>query len=178
VDAKLSDYQTARQALADLHAPFAGADDPLPRFRTVSPDRIPQPFRKLLVHQEHMTAILQGHYGRPVRLKVLRQRREGDCYRRQIALTLDGGRPIVEYGIVRIDLRYMPEDVRKQILGRRAPLGDVLIAHDVLRQVQPRWFLRFPEGFARADGPLYGRVGTIYVQREPAIELLEVVTGA
>jgi len=54
----------------------------------------------------------------------------------------------------------------------------------VLRRIKPRWFLQFPPGGAvlkmfRAveSQPLYGRIGTIYCNDEPAIELLELVSG-
>ena len=50
--------------------------------------------------------------------------------------------------------------------------------------VQPKWFLRFDPGStilewmkAKTDKPYYGRLGTIYCNGEPAVEVLEVVTG-
>src|SRR6266550_492182 len=61
--------------------------------------------------------------------------------------------------------------------GQAAPVA-------VLRKVQPRWYLKFP-----ANAPLlaaagavfphttYGRIGTIFCNHEPAIEVLEIVSG-
>jgi len=49
---------------------------------------------------------------------------------------------------------------------------------------KPRFFVRFPAGGpvlnlfgASETRPVYGRLGTIYCDEEPAIELLEIVTG-
>ena len=85
---------------------------------------------------------------------------------------------------MRIDLSYTPEIVREAILERRTPLGDILIRHNVLRRIEPRWYLRvsggcsmFSETIAATTGDTFGRVGTIYCNDQPAIELLEVVTG-
>jgi hypothetical protein len=54
----------------------------------------------------------------------------------------------------------------------------------VLRRIKPRWFMRFPGGgplltfFGDTTGrPMYGRIGTIYCNEEPAIDLLEIVTA-
>jgi hypothetical protein len=90
----------------------------------------------------------------------------------------------VEWGIVRLDFRYMDAAVRDEILRKQMPLGAILIKHDVHRRIKPRFFLRFPPGgpvpklFGAAESrPVYGRLGTIYCDEEPAIELLEIVTG-
>jgi hypothetical protein len=62
-------------------------------------------------------------------------------------------------------------------------LGAVLIKHNVLRRVKPRWFMSFPKdgpvmalfGPSEHVGPAYGRIGTIYCDGEPAIEVMEIV---
>ena len=110
---------------------------------------------------------------------------DGDIYTRKINLTPRGTNKVVEWGIVKLDFRYMSAAVREEILAHRLPLGAVLIKHDVLRRVKPRWFLRFPGGGPvlrlfdprASDGPAYGRVGTIYCNEEPAIEVIEIVVN-
>ena len=86
--------------------------------------------------------------------------------------------------VVRLDLRYMSTKVKTAILNEDIPLGAILTNHNVLRRIEPRWFLRFDESspvlswFAcQTEGPLYGRLGTIYCNHEPAIEVLEIVTA-
>ncbi len=140
---------------------------------------MPAPFDQLLCHSNHMTTTLGGFFGVPVCLRVLSERRSADDYCRQILLTAGPDGPVVEFGIARVNLAFAPEAVRDAILEKRTPLGDILIAHQVLRTIRPLWFLRAPAGslvrYFGADQPAHGRVGTIYFHNEPAIELLEVV---
>lgn len=149
----------------------------------VRAEEIPEPFRTLLVHEGHMTAVLQQHFGQRVTLKVLRQEGKEGEYRREILLILPDGRTAVEYGLVRIDLTALDEDARREVLCGRKPLGDILIMNDVLRRVVPQWYLRFTGAASptRYFGPpipatAYGRIGTIFVADQAAIELLEVVS--
>ena len=189
---KLSDSPETAAALLDLCKPFV-ADGFNPQCVVVQPDEIPFPQDQLLVHHEHMTAVLERHHGAAVDVHVLAEHFEGDLYTRKISLTrgatggANGGEAdtVVEWGIVRLDFRYMDPEVRDEILRKRMPLGAILIKHDVLRRVKPRWFLRFPPGGpvlglfgdAVTARPAYGRIGTIYTNEEPAIELLEIVVN-
>ena len=134
-----------------------------------------------------MTTELQRHHGKPVEVHVLDERLDGDLYTRKIFLTPAGSDKVIEWGIVRLDFRYMSSEVREEILRKQLPLGAILIKHDVLRRIKPRWFLRSPAGgpvfrlFSDSHapgGPVYGRIGTIYCNEEPAIELLEIVANA
>ena len=171
-------------ALRELCRPLKGGDAVEPKCVIVQPNEIPHPTDVLLVHHEHMTEVLEKRYGRPVDLHVLDERLDGDFYTRKIKLIPTGGGPVVEWGIVRLDLRFMSDTVRAEILAKQSPLGEILIRHNVHRRIKPRWFMRFPArgpmltflGDA-GDRPLYGRIGTIYCDEKPAIELLEIVTA-
>jgi chorismate-pyruvate lyase len=174
----------ALAALEELFRPFAPgweAHD----CAVVHPDSIPHPQDHLLVHHDHMTVVLQKHHGAPVAVNVLEEHREGDLYTRKISLATVGGGPVVEWGICRLNLRHMPAAVGDEILARKTPLGAILIRHNVHRRVKPRYFLRLPEhsdvmqilGAPDNAEPVYGRIGTIYCDNEPAIELLETVVN-
>jgi hypothetical protein len=149
----------------------------------VSDAMVPDPFRQLLVHSEHMTTRLERHCGRPVTLSVLASRRDGDSYRRMILLRPKDKTGAVEFGIVRIDLRRIAADVKREILDQAAPLGEILIRHNVLRRVEPRAYLRFAPAapftkhFKPGLAATYGRLAVIHYDTQPAIELLEVVSG-
>src|SRR5687767_15009593 len=181
---KLSDSPVTAAALLELCKPFV-ANGFEPRCVVVQPDEIPFPQDQLLVHHEHMTVVLERHHGQAVRVHVLEEHLDGDLYTRKISLTRGDSDTVVEWGIVRLDFRYMDPDVRDEILRKQMPLGAILIKHDVLRRIKPRWFLRFPPGGpilalfgdAQTAEPVYGRVGTIYCNEEPAIELLEIVVN-
>jgi hypothetical protein len=181
---RIDPLEAALAALRELCRPLKGGDAVQPRCVVVQPNEIPHPSDALLVHHEHMTEVLQRHYGRAVDLHVLDERLDGDFYTRKVKLTPAGSDEAVEWGIARLDLRFMPDPARQEILARRAPLGDILVRHNVLRRIKPRWFMRFPGGgplltfFGDTTGrPMYGRIGTIYCNEEPAIDLLEIVTA-
>ena len=183
---KLSDLPVTESALTELCRPFVPNGGFAPQCVVVQPDEIPFPQDQLLVHHDHMTVVLERHHGSPVRVHVLGEHLDGDIYTRKISLT-PTGQPakVVEWGIVRLDFRYMAREVRDEILAKQLPLGAILIKHDVLRRIKPRWFLRFPPrgpvlglfGNTTTSEPAYGRIGTIYCNDEPAIELLEIVVN-
>jgi hypothetical protein len=182
---KLSDLPVADAALRELCKPFVR--DPAefkPEVVVVQPDEIPHPQDQLLVHHAHMTEVLQRHHGSPVEVTVQEEHNGGPLYTRKISLAPhDQPGKVVEWGIVRLDFRYMADEVRDEILAKQLPLGAVLIKHDVLRRIKPRWFIRCPATgpllrlFGRPTTPddVYGRIGTIYCNDEPAIELIEIV---
>src|SRR4051812_9930513 len=109
---------------------------------------LPEPYRLLLAHSEHMTVTMEAFYGKPVDVRVLEAGRDGEFYYRRIVLTLHGTDRVVQYGLVRIDLSLLPPVVRDAILAQDTPLGRVLIEHNVLRRVEPTAFLRVDPGLS------------------------------
>jgi hypothetical protein len=177
---KLSDSPETAAALQELCKPFV-ADGFDPQCVVVQPDEIPFPQDQLLVHHEHMTCVLERHHGEPVRVHVLEEHFDGDLYTRKISLTRGESDTVVEWGIVRLDFRYMDPTVRDEILARQMPLGAILTSHDVLRRIKPRWFPRIPPGGtvlgpvrdAATRSPLRPRRHDL-LQRGAANELLEI----
>jgi hypothetical protein len=181
----LEECTTPQEALVELVLPFVADRTQIRTTCTeVPPDRVPEPFHWLLVHKNHMTKVLEAQYGRPMELDVVKYALDDEFYTRKIILRPQATDVIVEVGVVRLNFRYMSREVRDEILKRETPLGAILIRHKVLRKVEPRWYLKFP-----ANAPLlaaagatfphetYGRIGTIYCNHEPAIEVLEIVSG-
>lgn len=148
----------------------------------ISGDQMPEPYRSLLVHTHHMTVTVERHYGGPVDVKVLHTVRNGDEYARQILLELQGSGRVVQSGIVQIDLSLLSPPVREKIVEGKTPLGRVLIEHNVLRHIQPAGYLKVePDadlcrwfGLAKPV-TLYGRLGVIFTDGKPAIEVLEIL---
>lgn len=146
---------------------------------------LPPLFCDLLVHDDHMTTTLQNHYGCPVELRVLDEQSDESLYARKILLGLRGSGRIVEFGIVRLNLELIAEDVRNEIRQRKTPLGDILIRHDVLRRIEPKWYFRFAPQSPLAEHfeprhrkSVFGRIGVIHCDGRPAILLLEIVADA
>lgn len=179
----LTDCRTPQEALDELCAPLCGYRPRPGSCEAVTPDEMPEEYRRLLVHDRHMTLALKEHCGTRLDLYVMDVHRDGDSYRRKIFLTPSGSSQAVELGVVRLDLRQLPSGPKDEILGQQTPLGAVLVKHDVLRRIRPRWYLKFPAGSPMLawfgypeDGPFYGRLGTIWCNHEPAVEVLEIVT--
>ena len=180
---RLSDVAGAQAALSDLCRPFIKGPFH-PECVVAHPDAIPHPADALLVHHEHMTVVLQKHHHAPVNVHVLEEHLDGDSYTRKISLTPAGSQKVVEWGIVRLNFQYMSRQVRDEILAKKLPLGAILIKHNVHRRIKPRYFVRFPEqgqvlSLFSADQPesAFGRLGTIFCDSEPCIELLEIVVN-
>ena len=165
--------KTAEEALASLchglHATAAHAN------------QLPPVAQKLLVHHGHMTEVLEAHHKGRARLTVLEDHLHEGVYWRKILLEIHG--KLVEYGMVRIFLQFVPKVAADEILSRKIPLGRVLISHDVLRRVDPRWYVELTAdelkkhfGIAPHTPSAYGRISIIHCNGEPAIELFEAVT--
>ncbi len=176
--------QSALAAFRSLISGFLDADACADNCKRISADKLSDPFTELLAHENHMTTVLQSFYGQPVELTVLNQVAEASYYTRMINLSKQGSEHVVEFGIVRIDLSLIPDSAENEILDRNAPLGDILIRHDVLRHVAPQWYLQIAPASPiqsylniKSDAHAYGRIATIYCDGRPAIELLEVVSG-
>jgi chorismate-pyruvate lyase len=151
-------------------------------FEEVLAEATPEPYRTLLAHHDHMTVSTERFHGSPVEVEVLVSKREGDYYSRKIILHRQSDGRVVLFGIPRLNLRLVDEDVRNEILSEEKPLGRVLIEHNVLREVQLASLYRVTPGpdlcklFGLAK-PLatYGRTAFIYCDGYPAVELLEIV---
>lgn len=154
-------------------------------FKQIPAALMPGYARMLLSHNEHMTVTMEEFHGSPVDVEVLHIEQRGGHYARKILLRRKSDAKVVQFGIVRLDFRYVTDEVRREIESRQAPLGKVLIDHNVLRQVQLVGLWKIAPGddlrrlFAMpADSALdvYGRTALIYCDGEPAVELLEIVT--
>ena len=51
--------------------------DLLEHFEGIEADEVPEPYRSLLVHKEHMTLAQEAHHGRPVEVNVMATRVAG-----------------------------------------------------------------------------------------------------
>ena len=167
--------------LSELLALFPTADD-FSSIEAVLPEEVPPPYHELLVHEHHMTVTVERHHGDRVDVLIDNRRHDGPYYARRIFLALQKSRRVVQYGLVRIDLRYCSPAVRTEIIAGQTPLGRILINHDVLRRIEPTGFLRMVPGpelvkrFGLGEPtPIYGRLAYIHCDGQPAIELLEVV---
>src|SRR5262245_51422109 len=151
-------------------------------FEELLAETVPEPYRRLLAHHDHMTVSVEQHHGCKVDVEVLSAKRSGDYYSRKIILHRQSDGRVVLFGIPRLNLRLVDDDVRREIISETKPLGRVLIEHNVLREVQLASLYRITPGpeLSRLFGlaqPLatYGRTAFIYCDGYVAVELLEIV---
>ena len=166
------------QSLIDL---FPEREPLLADAEHVASQTLPEPYRRMLAHNHHMTVTMEEHHGCPVDVRILDRRLDGEKYTRKIVLVKAGTDTVVQFGIVRFDLSYVTQAVRNEILDGQKPLGRVLIDHNVLRHIDLGAVLRIVAGpgLARvlemANGAVtYGRLATIFCNRHPAVDLLEI----
>jgi len=167
--------------LHELLSLFDTAED-FSSIEAIAAGEVPPPYHGLLVHEHHMTVTVETYHRDRVDVVIYNRRHDGPYYARRIFLALQQSRRVVQYGLVRINLRYCSPEVRKEIIAGETPLGRILINHDVLRRIEPTGFLRVVPGpelmnqfGLEQPTPTYGRLAYIYCDGQPAIELLEVV---
>jgi hypothetical protein len=174
----------ARLAGPDVRTLFAyfPAFDDLSASEVVPADEVPPPHDKLLVHKRHMTVTVEAHHGSLVDVRILDRRQSGDHYARKILLARQDTGQVVQFGIMRINLRFCSKAVRDAIVAGQTPLGRILIQNKVLRRIEPTAYLRVTPGPAMMrwfalDHPkvTYGRLAIIHCDERPAVELLEIV---
>lgn len=153
---------------------------PLPPYQLIDPSTLPEPYHQLLVHDRHMTVAMENYHHCRIRVQVLQRQQYKDWYARQILLLPMGENRVVQGGIVRIHLHMLEPEVQEAILREDTPLGHVLINQVVLRHIEVTDYVRFEylnwPGF-NTNVACYGRLGILYCNHQPAIELFEVIPG-
>jgi hypothetical protein len=147
---------------------YAKAGLTLPRIETVPGDQMPQPFRKLLVHEGDMTPALEAFHESSIHLNVLGREQRGDFYFREVLLLTDDSEKAVEFGAIKINLAYFPPQARQEILREHLPLGTILARYKIDHSSRPKAFLKvqsdaFINGVLGLHSPhtLYGRRNTL-----------------
>jgi len=98
----------------------------MPKVRTIAPDKIPPPYRSLLVHETDMTLTLEKHFGDRVTLRPLSTFQSGRSYFRRVLLVQEYSGHPVEMGAIRMRLDAFSQKLRSQILKNEIPLGRIL----------------------------------------------------
>ncbi len=150
-------------------------------FDEIQAESLPQPYRKLLAHTDHMTVSMEKHHQSPVDVEVLATRTTDNHYSRKILLRRRSDKAIVQFGIVRLNTTFLDENVRQEIESKQIPLGRILIEYDVMRHVKlmTLWEIKPTAALKKAFkndklNVCYGRTALIYTNGIPAVELLEI----
>jgi len=147
---------------------YAKAGLSLPQIQAIPGDQMPQPFRKLLVHEGDMTPTLEKFHESSIHLNVLGREQRDDFYYREVLLLADDSEKVVEFGAIKINLAYFPAQARLEILREHLPLGTILARYKIDHTSRPKAFLKvqsdaFMNGVLGLSGTqtLYGRRNTL-----------------
>jgi len=162
---------------------YAQAGLALPRIERIDGAAMPEPYRRLLVHENDMTPTLEQHHGSAIHLQVLRSERNGNNYHREVVLRLDGSDRPVEFGANRVALELFPGEARELILGEYVPLGSILARFGIVHSCHPSAYLRviadalMSRALAVPEGAtLYGRRNTLRnPQGRPLSDIVEIL---
>jgi chorismate-pyruvate lyase len=154
----------------------------LGRFEPVAVESLPPEYRTLLAHHDHMTVALESFHGSLVAVHALAEWRDEASYARTSLLSRQGDGATVQFGMMRIWLADLPAAAQAEIASKQAPLGRVLIEHNVLREVELITLWKIQPGpvlikhlGVNAKEPIYGRTAQILVGERPTVQLLEIV---
>src|SRR5690606_19871931 len=105
------------------------------QFEELLISRVPEPYRELLAHTEHMTVTVEQCHKCPVDVHVHDTLITPTHYARKISLTRQRDGAVVQFGIMRVNHGVLSPGVRQEIEAQQTPLGRILIQHDVLRKI-------------------------------------------
>ena len=174
---------TMADAVFPLNEFYARAGLPLPRFELLSESGVPEPWHRLLVHDDDMTPTLEAYHADEIHIQVLGRERRGDAYFREVILRLDRDDRPVEFGANKIALNRLPPVVRRLVLQEQLPFGHILKAHEIPHTGHPTAYFRVETDplMNRAFGltgsqVLYGRRNTLRdMTGVPLSEVVEIL---
>jgi hypothetical protein len=133
---------------------------------------MPQPYRRLLVHDSDMTSTLERWHHEPARLEELRRERRDMELWREVLLLGTRSERVMEYGAIRIDLSAFDSDPRWAILAE----------HRVVYRSRPSRFFALRstdrlQSLLGLDAPttLYGRQNVLLGEKGTLAEVVEIL---
>ena len=163
---------------------YSAAGCPLPQYKQIEPDAMPEPYRKLLVHKGDMTPTLENHYNDTIYLNVSSSHRDGSFYYREVILLLHKSHKAIEYGGIKINLALFEEKAQADILEGKLPLGGIMRTQKVAHASRPKAFFSV-ESDAKIETALkmassetlYGRRNTLLaLNGESLAEIVEILS--
>lgn len=162
---------------------YARAKLPPPQIEAIPGDAVPEPFRRLLVHENDMTPTLEAFHKSQIHLEILRSEQRGGFYYRQVVLRLNHDEQPVEFGVNKIFLGLFPEEAQELIRLEQVPLGRILKECGIRHKTEAKAFLRVePDAIIAASfdleqpTTLYGRKAVISdLHGKPLSEIVEIL---
>ena len=115
---------------------------PLPNAEEIEGREMPDPYRKLLVHDRDMTPTLEQAHGQRTHLHTSDRVLRSHVLSRQVVLVLEDDETAVEMGAIKIYLERFSLDVRSLIHQCHVPLGTILNTYSIVHETRPTVFFR------------------------------------
>jgi len=128
--------------LRELEEFYSAAAAQAPVLEMIDGSTMPDPYRRLLVHDGDMTPALEQFHGGSIHLQVLRSKRLHDKYSRDVVLRMDGSNKPIEFGAIEINLDAVCAGARDAILEGRKPLGGILRDFSIQHLSRPKAYFR------------------------------------
>ena len=128
--------------LSPLSDFYTEAGAATPEIEEIDGAAMPQPYRRLLVHDDDMTPTLERYAGKPIHLKLLQVRQAGDALYRQVVLMTTGDETPIEFGAIRINLECFKAEPRRLIEEGYRPLGRILADYRIGHSSSPTGFFQ------------------------------------
>jgi chorismate-pyruvate lyase len=166
---------------------------PLTEFFSTAPqldmlpgEKVPEPYRTLLVNEDDMTPVLEAHHHQTMTLRVLRKKLESQVLLREVLLIGAADSVVAAFGAIWINLVRFDDASRAMILECRLPLGAILHHREIAHSSRPTAFFRIRHDaqLRQALGPqpaewLYGRHNRLLdAQQETLAEVVEILPAA
>jgi hypothetical protein len=171
-------YTPSASRLSDLFYPTL---DELGGFEPVQAADVPDNYRTLLAHHDHMTVALEAFHNSLVNVEAIAEWRDEASYARASVLSRQTDGAVIQFGIMRIWLADLPADAQNEITDKKMPLGRVLIRHNMLREVELITLWQITPGpvleqhlTSITQAPIYGRSAQILVDERPTVQVLEI----
>lgn len=153
-----------------------------PAATVVDAEALPEPYRRLLVHDSDMTQTLERHVGDRLLIRPLSMTLRGRWYFRRVLLVQSSsGRP-VEMGAIRISVDVLPARVRAEILRGEVPLGRILREAGLDYKSRPQRFVAITPNsemmgvfWMREPQTLYGRQTVVTLNGAKIGQVVEVL---
>lgn len=152
-------------------------------FHPLRGEQVPEPARKLLVHQQDMTSTLASFHESPIRVEILQSQQQEGGYLREVFLRAASTEAIVEYGVLAVALEQYSPEQRAAIVGGVAPLGALLHRFSIPFVSAPIGFFGIPSSALAGKGhpgwpgaTCYGRFNRLAKPTgEPLAWILEIL---
>lgn len=173
----------ADSLLWPLNLFYSAEGGALPSITPLFANQIPQPYRRLLVHENDMTPTLEAFHAGPIHLERLQFIDEKNETTREVILRMDGSEEPVEYGASRIFLDQLNAEARERVAEGVLPIGTILARCNCSHSARPGGYFRvapipmFDRVFGVAcEGSLYGRRNTLVAaDGSPITEVCEIM---